>query len=151
MKYVKSLLITLLVVIGLGYRSFGANAHSDLEKGVYYDNIKYSDNITFNGVDGTNLDYSAEFNIPGDYYELSFDIVNDTKYDLKITDCILNEDDNYMGYKLTYADGKEVKVGDIIKQGTSKQVKYVVSYNEYIVEDNYQVDTSFYILYGQVI
>lgn len=151
MKYVKSLLITLLVVIGLGYHSFGTSARSDFDKGVYYDNITYSDNVTFNGVDGTNLDYSAEFNVPGDYYELSFDIVNDTKYDLEITDCILNEDDDYIGYKLTYADGKKVKVGDIIKQGTSKQVKYVVSYKEYILEENYQFDTSFYISYGQVI
>jgi len=151
MKYLKILLVILLVVIGIGYRSFAADARTDLKKGIYYDNIDYSDNVTFNNVDGTNLDYSAELNIPGDYYELTFDIMNSTGYDVEITDYIYNQDDDYIGYELTYDNGEKVKNGDIIKKGKSKRLKYKVLYKEYIKETNYTFDTSFSILYEQVI
>lgn len=151
MKYLRILLVVLLVVIGIGYRTFATDAKSDLKKGIYYDNIEYSDNVIFNSVDGTNLDYNAELNMPGDYYELSFDIMNSTKYDVEITDYTYNQGDKYIGYELTYEDGKEVKNGDVIKKGHSKRLKYKVVYKNYIDEENYTFDTSFYISYEQII
>jgi len=151
MKYLKILLVILLIVIGIGYHTFVADARTDLKKGIYYDNIAYSDNVTFNSVDGTNLDYSAELNIPGDYYELAFDIMNSTAYDVEITDYIYNQDDDYIKYELTYDNGDKVQNGDIIKKGKSKRLKYKVLYKEYITEKNYTFDTSFSILYEQVI
>ena len=151
MKYFKFLLVILLIVIGIGYRSFAADASSGIKKGIYYDNIKYSDNVVFNNVDGTNLDYRAELNVPGDYYELCFDIVNSTSYDVQITDYIYNESDNYIGYELTYDSGEKVKNGDILKKGASKSLKYKVTYKDFIKEENYSFDTSFSISYEQII
>lgn len=150
MKYVKVMLVVLLAVIGLGYRAF-ASASGDLKKGIYYDNIDYTDNVVFNKVDGANLDYSAELVKPGDSYELYFDVVNSTSYDVEITDCIYNEDDEYIDYDLVYENGDKINMGDIIKKGDSVRVKYRVLYKEYITEDEYEFDTSFSILYQQVI
>ena len=121
MKYLKGALIVLLAIIGVGYKNFNANASGDLKKGIYYDNIDYTDNVAFNKVDGVNLDYSAELVKPGDYYELYFDVVNSTGYNVEITDC------------------------------ESVRVKYTVLYKEYIDKQDYTFDTSFSILYEQTI
>lgn len=151
MKKLKIVLIGLLAVIGINYRNFTANASGDLKKGIYYDNVNYSDNVVFNNVDGADLDYSAELRVPGDYYELYFDVVNSTNYDVEITECVYNQDDEYIDYELVYENGDNINIGDIIKKGESIRVKYKVSYKEYISEDDYKFDTSFSILYEQVI
>ena len=151
MKYAKIMLVGLLAIIGLGYHNLNANASGDISKGIYYDNVKYTDNVLFNSVDGVNIDYSAQLKYPGDYYELYFDIVNSSGYSVEITDCIYNDDDDYIDYELTYENGNEINVGDAIKNGESIRVKYRVFYKKYIIEDNYTFDTSFSILYEQVI
>ena len=101
MRYMKIMLVLLLAIIGVGYRSFNTNA-SELNKGIYYDNIDYTDNVVFNSIDGTNIDYSAKLVNPGDYYELYFDVVNSTSYNVEIVDCVYNEDDDYIAYELSY-------------------------------------------------
>ena len=151
MKYLKGALIVLLAIIGVGYKNFNANASGDLKKGIYYDNIDYTENVAFNKVDGVNLDYSAELVKPGDYYELYFDVVNSTGYNVEITDCVYNEDDEYIDYDLVYENGEKINTGDIIKKGESVRVKYTVLYKEYIDKQDYTFDTSFSILYEQTI
>lgn len=151
MKYMKAMLVGLLAIIGVGYYNFNADARGDLRKGIYYDNIDYTDNVTFNNVDGVNIDYSAQLNKPGDYYELYFDVVNSTGYNVEITDCIYNDDDEYIDYDLVYENGDKINTGDIIKKGESVRVKYKVLYKDYIIGDNYNLDTSFSILYEQTI
>lgn len=151
MKYLKTTLIVLLAIIGVGYKNFNANASGDLKKGIYYDNIDYTDNVAFNNVDGVKLDYSAELVKPGDYYELYFDVVNSTGYNVEITDCVYNEDDEYIDYDLVYENGEKINTGDIIKKGESVRVKYTVLYKEYIDKQDYTFDTSFSILYEQTI
>ena len=151
MKYIKVMLVGLLAIIGIGYYNINANASGDLKKGIYYDDVEYTDNVAFNNVDGTNIDYSAELVKPGDYYELYFDVVNSTRYNVEITDFIINEDDDYITYELTYDNGEEINVGDVIKKGESIRVKYKVLYKEYIAEPDYTFDTSFSILYEQTI
>ncbi len=151
MKYVRMMLIAVLAIVGLGYCNFIANASGDLEKGIYYNNIEYTDNVEFKSVDGVKIDYSAQLNTPGDYYELYFDIVNSTNYDVAISDCIYNEDDDYIGYDLTYENGEKIGMGDVIKKHDTIRVKYKVLYKNYINVESYVIDTSFSILYEQVI
>lgn len=150
MKYLKVLLVGIAFVIGFGYKTLNADGKS-FNKGIYYDNIKYSDNVVFNKVDGTNIDYSANLSSPGDYFEIYFDVVNSTNYNVEISDYVYNEDDDYIDYELTYADGKSINNGDIIKKGESKRLMYKVYYKNPIVEDEYNIDTSFYIYYEQAI
>ena len=148
MRYVKVMLIVLLAIIGLGYHSFNTNTD---KKGIYYDNIDYTDNVLFNSIDGVNIDYSAKLSKPGDYYELYFDVVNSTSHNIEITDCIYHDNDEYIEYDLAYDNGDKINIGDIIKKGESIRVKYKVLYKEYINELNYTFDTSFSILYEQTI
>ena len=150
MKYLKMMLVGIAFVIGFGYKTLNADQNG-LSKGIYYDNIKYTDNVNFNKVDGTNIDYSAELSNPGDYFEIYFDVVNSTNYDVEISDYIYNKDDDYIEYKLTYDNDKDINNGDIIKKGESRRLKYKVYYKNPIVEDEYNLDTSFSIYYEQAI
>ena len=151
MKDIKVMLVGLLALIGVGYRSFAAETDTNLKGGIYYDNIEYTDNVVFNGVDGVNLDYNASFTTPGEYYELYFDIVNSTKYDIEISEYLCNDDDRHIDYELVYEDGSMINTGDIIEKGQSKRIKYRVLYKEAIKqEEDYKFDTSFSILYEQV-
>ena len=144
------IIVGILFIGGILFNNFNSDTNA-LNKGVYYDNVKYTDNVTFNKVDGLNIDYSAELGVPGDYYELEFDVVNSTKYNIEIADLIYNDDDNYITYELSYANGNEIKNGDIIKAGEFKKLKYKVSYVNPVKEDNYTFDTSFFIQYEQAI
>ena len=149
MKYAKVILVGLLAIIGFGYHNI--NADDNINNEIYYDNVSYTDNVVFKSVDGVNLLYSANLIQPGDYYELYFDVVNSTNYNIAITDCVYNSDDEYIKYELTYEDGNKINIGDIIKKGESIRLKYKVLYKKYVTKVDYVFDTSFSILYEQVI
>ena len=96
-----------------------------------------------------NFNYSATLNDVGDYYEIDFDVVNPTEYDMEIDELDLNDDDKYINYSLIYENGDLVNIGDVIKNGESKTFKYIVFYENKVLEDNYDFDTSFNINYKQ--
>ena len=150
MKYLDLLIMGILFIGGLCFKAILPEDNS-LNKGVYYDNFQYTDNVLFKGADGLNLDYSAELNNPGDYYELDFDVVNSTNYDIEIADYFYNESDNYIEYELCYGDGSKINNGDVIKAGEVKRLKYKVSYKSIILDDNYEFDSSFSIQYEQAV
>lgn len=119
------------------------------KKGLYYDHVEYSENVIFQGVNDTNLEYSAELSKPGESYTLSFDVVNDSNVDMKILSIDCPEDNEYLTYQLTYSDGSEICSGDIIKVGESKGLTYVVTYQKMILQEDSSFDTSFHVQYEQ--
>ena len=149
MKYIRGLVLAIpFVLVAVGNIS---NANNIASKGIYYDNFNYTNNVTINEVKGTDIDYSAKLSEVGDYYEIVFDVINDTNVDMKISNCIYNKDDTYIDYELTYNNGKEINTGDIIKKGESKKIKYFVQYKNPIIEEDYLFDSSFSIGYEQVL
>lgn len=147
MKYLKGLLIIPVVI---GVMKFNLPNASN-NKGIYYDNFKYTDNVIFNGSDGLNIDYTASLSQVGDYYEISFEVINDSSVDVLVSDCSYQDNDSYINYELTYSNGKKIHKGDILKHGEKKQVKYRVLYKNQIEEENYQFDGSFSLNYEQVL
>ena len=148
-KYIRIGIVGILLLFGV-ISSLGSS-YSYSNKGIYYDNVKYSDNVDFYGVDGTDLKFNGNLSTVGDSYFLTFDVVNDSDVDMIITDYLLNEDDPYIKYELTYIDGNKVKTGDILKKNTTKTLHYVVKYENPVLEDTYEVDSSFHIQYDQKI
>ena len=131
MKYFKSLILIIPLFVGIIGSNISDIKEFNNKKGVYYDNFNYTDNVILEEVDGTNIDYNAQLTTVGDY--------------------IFPNDDKYIEYKLTYADGKAINTGDILKQGENKRIKYRVLYKNQVNEDNYQFDSSFSIGYEQLI
>ena len=117
---------------------------------IYYDNFQYTDNVSFYGVDGLNVQYEGDLSYLGDSYELSFDVVNTSSSDVEITHLIVQEDP-YLLYSLTYEDGNKIQVGDLLKKGETKRLKYNVLWKNPIDIDQYELDSSFYINYEQII
>ena len=145
-KYIRMGFLGILVFFGL-VMSLGASSAS--ERGIYYDNVSYSDNVTFYGVEGLNLNYSAEMNTVGDSYELCFDVVNGSNVNVKLSDYMIHEEDPYIRYALSYEDGSILALGDILPRKESKRLCYSVLYENPITIDEYQVESSFILHYEQ--
>ena len=145
--FLNRLICILLIMIGivLFYNYNSDNNNSEL----YYDNFKHTSNVILSDIDGYNFDYSATLDKVGDYYEIAFDVINPTSYDMEISELDLHKDDKYISYRLAYEDGSLVNEGDIIKRGESKTLKYKVLYENQVLEDNYYFDSSFNINYNQ--
>ena len=148
MKYLNGLILAIPLLLSV--INFGDTFDSN-NKGIYYDNFSYTDNVIFKGSNGENIDYSAQLEKVGDYYDLSFDIINDTDVDVKVVDYTYNENDPYVEYELLYSNGKKINKGDVLKRGESVGVKYHVLYKNQIQEASYDLDTSFSISYDQII
>ena len=146
-SFLNRLIGILLIMIGIiiTFNYLSDNKMNEL----YYDNFKYTSNVILSGIDGFNFNYSATLNDVGDYYEIDFDVVNPTGYDMEIDELDLNDDDKYINYSLIYENGDLVNIGDVIKNGESKTFKYIVFYENKVLEDNYDFDTSFNINYKQ--
>lgn len=114
---------------------------------IYYDNFQYTDNVLFYGVDDLNVQYEGELSYLGDSYELSFDVVNSSNMDVGISDLVLQSHDPYLEYSLTYENGKKVLIGDTLKAGEKRRLKYHVLWKNPIDKDDYELDSSFYIDY----
>ncbi len=137
-----------LYVILVFFSSLLFHPTDDYPKSViYYDNFQYTDNVLFYGVDGLNVKYEGELAYLGDSYELSFDVVNSSNIDVGISDLVLQNQDPYLEYSLTYEDGDNVVIGDTLKAGEKRRIKYQVLWKNPIDIDDYEFDSSFYIDY----
>ena len=148
-KYIRGIFVVFLAFFGI-ILSLGSS-HAYSSKGIYYDNVSYTDNVTFYGVDGLNINYSAEMSKVGDYYLLTFDVVNDSGVDVFISDCSYHDDDPYIQYELAYLSGDKIQVGDTLEKNEVKTIQYKVTYLNPIMDDEYEVDSSFQIQFDQKI
>ena len=148
-EYMKAALVGVLLLLGIYSNSFSVSNEKD-KKGIYYDHVTYTDNVSFHGVDGLDLDFHGNLSYLGDFFEIDFDVVNDTSVDIEIAKCQL-QNNPYIEYQLTYDNGDDVQLGDVIKRGESKKLKYKVLYKNPILDQNYQFDSGFQIQYEQVL
>ena len=136
-----------VLVFGSG---FSLENHSN-SKGIYYDHVRGTDNVVINQVSGLNIDYTGELNVPGDSYELVFDVINDSTVDVQVEDCIYGGENDYIDYDFSYLDGGKIHKGDVLKAGEEKSLIFRVSYVNPITIDSYQFDSSFSLHYEQVL
>ena len=148
-KYFDVVVVAILLLFVFCSQSFSIDGNRQGKRAVYYDHFEYTDNVDFHGADGINIDYSAELNVPGDYYEIAFDAINDTSTDVKLSQLSFGESDPFVIYELFYENGEKLHVGDLLKQGETKKIIYRVSYQNKIDIEEYQFDGSFYINYEQ--
>ncbi len=149
-KYLRFIVVFLLFIFSAIFINLFSSDDTN-SKGIYYSNFQYTNNVNFLGSHGIQMDYSAELNKIGDFYEISFDVVNDNPYDVEIVDCFYHEDDSYIKYQLSYQDGSSIKNGDILNSGQSKRILYRVSYFNEVDSQDYSFDTSFFINYQQAL
>lgn len=142
-----ALIILLLLVIGVGYAALTStlniNGNTIIEKSswdVHFENLKVNpgseDATVAATIDSTKtvIDYTVLLSKPGDFYEFTVDIVNAGTIDAMISDVLTeglsSEQQNYIEYTATYADGKMINDNDAISAGKSRSLKVAVKYRD---------------------
>lgn len=140
-KYIIFILI-LFISIGFAYLSTTLNiagliGYKGNKWNVYFDNIQMITNdvsgekpVINNSKDS--IDFNITFNEPSETYKFSVDIVNDGTIDAMLNELIKtginSSNEEYLDYSVTYYDGDQLAVNDLLKHGTKVRVIVNVEY-----------------------
>ena len=151
-KTIRTALLMLLLLIGIGYAALKTTLKIDGTVGVdkttwdvHFENVEPTTGSvvanpapTTNNIDTTEMTYTIGFTKPGDFYEFTVDIVNNGTIDAMIEDVSNNAYANaqsttpialpsYLESTITYSDGTPIKQNQILpkKNGDTKTVEKV--------------------------
>ena len=84
---------------------------------------------------GNTMNFNVEFDIPGDYYEFTVDVVNDGDIDAMIDNVIKNpelttEQAKYIKYEITYLNGNNITESQGVPAKSSIPIKVRVEYRD---------------------
>ncbi len=103
---------------------------------VSYENLEVNSESVENTttfVDG-NIDFDIILGNPGDFYEFTVDLVNNSQKDYFISKIdkglSTEEEQNYIKYDITYSDGTSLKEQDVIKGHSKEKIKARITYYE---------------------
>ena len=150
-KYFDVMCFGILLFFGVCFGDVSVVSNGKSSNNIYYDNIQYTDNVVLQEIDALHIKHKGNLQVVGDYYEISFDIVNASGNDVSISNFFIPTNDSYIHYDLFYVDGNKVSVGDFLKDKEIKRVCYRVSYQHPIISDSYDFNSSFFINYEQVL
>ena len=140
------ILLLLLVGVGIGYAfltsNLNINGSSNIKKAgwdVHFENINVDDgsvtatkSATIDESDKTKIEYSVKLSKPGDKYEFTVDVVNAGDIDASVSAVsktgLTEEQAKYVDYTVTYSDGTDVAVKDLLNASSTKNIKVSVSY-----------------------
>ena len=147
----KSLYIVLIMVVligvSIGYAALNTtlniNGRSNISKNtwdVYFDNI-----VVKNGSveaikiptisDKTNINFEVNLNLPGDFYEFTFDVVNNGSIEAMIdsvnkTPNLKIEQQKYLDYIISYQNGEQISTKQLVKANEFVRLKVRVEYKK---------------------
>ena len=140
----KSIIFILILFISIGFAALTANL--SINSGitflpqsfnVYFANISLNQN-SVNKNNPTlssskkNITFTTSINEPGDFYEFSFDVVNDGTMDAAISEIVKSSltetQEKYLTYTTRYYGEREIKVDDILHAGYKERVVVRVEY-----------------------
>lgn len=133
-----------ILLIGVGYSYFSTSLSIEGYAkvnvpgwDVHFDNINVMEgSITpvneARIIDDTTVSYSLEFSEPGTFYEFNVDVVNDGTIDAMIGDLDVRDLDDsvkdYIYYNVSYSDGTDLDVYDILRAGSSRTLNVRVKF-----------------------
>lgn len=144
-NYLIAILLLLLVGMGIGYAGLsttlnisGKSTISKATWSVYFDNVqeKYGSveaQLEPTIADDTVIVFEVGLALPGDFYEFTFDVINDGTIDAMIDDVnilpqLTAAQSKYLNYTVTYQNGDEIKANDLIAVDSSVSLKVRVEF-----------------------
>lgn len=136
------IILVLFISIGFAYLSSVLNINSNItfmpqSFSVYFDNVVINENSsnldepTLSNEDKT-VSFQTTINEPSDFYEFTFDIVNDGTMDAAISEVLKSglttEQEQYLSYTARYYGDREIKVDDILHAGYKEKIIVRVEY-----------------------
>lgn len=139
--------LVLFMSIGFAYLSSSLNINGIFDFAsstwdVHFENIQIINNdidasIPTLDSNKTTLKFNGNFSEPSEVFEFSVDVVNKGTINAMVKDIIrtgiTSENEDYLGFTVTYYDGSEIKALDLLKASTRTRVKVRVEY-KYDVE-----------------
>jgi len=157
-SFIIAVLLLLLIGLTVGYavlsQTLTINGTTHIEKAtwdIHFDTISITDgSVTGTNVttaadvtDSTRTEIRYEISLPkpGDFYEFTAVVKNFGNLDAELSedpvlDGISAEQDVYVNYVVSYADGSQIKAGDKLAAGASKTVKVRVEYDKAGINTN---------------
>ena len=140
----KSIIFILILFISIGFAALTANL--SINSGItflpqsfhiYFDNVVVNQNSvnkelpTISSND-QQVSFTTTINEPGDFYEFSFDVINDGTMVATLTEIVktgLTEtQEQYLNYTARYYGERDIKVDDILHAGYKEKVIVRVEY-----------------------
>ena len=140
----KSIIFILILFISIGFAALTANL--SINSGItflpqsfniYFANISVNQN-SVNKNNPTlssskkNITFTTSINEPGDFYEFTFDVVNDGTMDAAISEIVKSSltetQEKYLTYTTRYYGEREIKVDDILHAGYKEKIVVRVEY-----------------------
>lgn len=153
------LLILLIISVGYSYLSsnlsiIGLGGTGKIAWDVHFENVVEDRENNIIAVtpakvaeNSTKISFDVELILPGDKYGFDVDITNDGTIDAMIGSLSIYgvsfEQENYLTFSVTYADGQPLKEKDLLKAGETKTIHLEISY-----DDNANIDQ---VIYDEVI
>jgi len=139
----------LVVLLYIGCICFGiteVNAVNRNDWNLYFENI----NITEGSVKATKdptienltteITYSVNLNVPGDFYEFTVDATNGGTIDAMVAEISENslttEQKRYLSYTVTYSDGTKIKQYDRLDAGKTEKLIVRLEFKKDITEED---------------
>jgi len=139
------LILLLLLTVTVGYSvvstNLTINGNSSFRRSewnVHMENIKVvtgsnlvvtSPTVTSNG---TIISFAVDFNIVNDTFEFTTDVYNEGTIDAKLSSLVksglTSEQEEYVEYDITYADGRPINVNDVLNAGEKAKIKVKLKY-----------------------
>lgn len=169
-KYLYIVSLGLLLFLSVGYSminsTLGIEGNVVASKNnwdIHFDNITYADDsikpeVSPSIVNETELNYNVSLERPGDKLSFTFDIVNNGSLDGiidKIDFTSLTDDQKkYINYEITYENGNQIQLKDILRKEEIKKVKVLLEYkdkrsNDEYPEENIELPLKIFINYIQ--
>ena len=108
---------------------------------IHLDNAKVKNGSATSDVpiiSGNSLTFSTTFNMPGDYYEFTVDVVNEGTIDAMIESVTTTPEldasqKKYLKYEVSYANGESIDVKQTLTKKTSMPIKVRLEYRNDLV------------------
>lgn len=145
----KIFIITFLILVlnSIFNISEATSSLNNVKWNLYFDNIKVTEGSVeadedpvIMGDSKSEIEYSVNLNLPGDFYEFTVDVINAGTIDAMVSEAnssqLTKEQERFLLHKVTYADGSEVKPYDKLEAGKIDTLRVRLEYRKDITADD---------------
>lgn len=114
---------------------------------VHFDNINVlsnsaiSANANINSIDPTKINFNIKYNMPGQLYSFSVDVVNNSEYDAYVSSAQLigltEEQKKYIYFTITDSEGNVINANDVLSANSSKKFIITITYASGLNDSEY--------------
>ena len=152
------IVIPLICLISIAYAYLSSNIQingtaviKNKKWDVYFDNVEiYQGSVaavvepTTDAQNTLTINYEVNLNVPGQYHKFDVDVVNNGDFDATLDSFTITEltaeQQKYLDYSVTYKDGTEIAVGDIVNSKNSKELTVNLEYKKDITVEDLQTE-----------